>query len=714
MSSTDRTRPPRRWRIALLAALIAAAALLAVLPQLVSRSVARRILTTRARQILAPGSLEATAVRVSWFGPTEIDGAVLRDERGAHLVAADRAVFEWNLWQILFHRPDTATLKLPGAAVEIERFADGRIDLYETVKPIIREHPDHRLVIVIEGGRLQFRDAALAEPIAADRADIRLDIPRDPDPVEWNVVLGRDAASGKDPAGATFKGSVHRPGDGGATISLEASRWPWALDLAGTVARGELDGRISAERRDARWSISGGATATSLVGANAAAKTGADPTRFGPVQVGLDVEGEHGSWTASRLELGIPYARVLGAGTLETANGIAKVDLKGSLSPDWETIQADLRRDIEPRARIAGRPREWRLTGSLGEPGAKDRLAGLIGELGIQLDALDIYGLRLSGTTVVLRTEGSQLRVDPIDARLNDGVLHLEPEVVRPDDGPARIKLGAASTLRDAVVNDEVSHRILSYVAPVLDGATRVRGRVSVRELDAEFPIGEAPAASARVEGNVFFDDVRFMPGPLADSIIELLPNARDAGADTKPMLVLRDPLSFRIADRKVYQRGLMVPIGRVGSVALEGSVDFEKHLDLVARFRVNPPRADRPVLAALLNNARFELPIRGTLDKPRIDEEALKDRLKSMGSDMLGNSITAGADGLLRLLDGLPKRREARKPPADGPGAPPPPEPQPPGPRSAEERKQVRKQRRLERLEKKAQRRMRRDGTPE
>src|SRR5262249_36244895 len=100
MSSTDRTRPRRRWRIALLAALIAAAALLAALPQLVSRSVARRILTTRARQILAPGSLEATAVRVSWFGPTEIDGAVLRDERGAHLVAANRAVFEWNLWQI--------------------------------------------------------------------------------------------------------------------------------------------------------------------------------------------------------------------------------------------------------------------------------------------------------------------------------------------------------------------------------------------------------------------------------------------------------------------------------------------------------------------------------------------------------------------------------------------------------------------------------------
>ena len=45
-----------------------------------------------------------------------------------------------------------------------------------------------------------------------------------------------------------------------------------------------------------------------------------------------------------------------------------------------------------------------------------------------------------------------------------------------------------------------------------------------------------------------------------------------------------------------------------------------------------------------------------------------MKERLKSMGSDMLGNSIGAGADGLMRLLEGLPRRREARKPPADAP----------------------------------------------
>ncbi len=167
----------------------------------------------------------------------------------------------------------------------------------------------------------------------------------------------------------------------------------------------------------------------------------------------------------------------------------------------------------------------------------------------------------------------------------------------------------------------------------------------------------------------MLFDDVRFLPGPLAEAIIDLLPNA-EGGTEAagRAMLVLRDPISFRIAERKVYTRGLLVPLGQIGTVAMEGSVDFEKRLDLVARFRVNPPRADRPVLAALLSNARFELPIKGTLDDPRIDEEALKEQFKSMGSDMLGNSIGAGADVLMRVLEGLPRRREARSRPRTRP----------------------------------------------
>ncbi len=738
MTPTPNTRR-RRWIASgLLIVLAAVAGLIVALPGLASRGLARRILTTRAGRLLAPGSLEADAVHVSWTGPTSIDGVVLRDERGARLIAASRAVVDWNLWQILFAARDSVALEMPGAEVEIERLPDGRIDLYETLQPVIREEPTMRLVVTIAGGRLRFKDAALAEPFAADRADIRLDVPPNPKPVEWDLRLDSPTVDGTDgPGRIGFKGIVHRPGHGGATISLAVTGWPLALAAAGSVTRGRVDAALSANRQEDRWALSASATGAERRPAapGEQAVAGRRPTAPGEQAVAgrtvtaqLEAEGQGGSWSFRRLGLSIPYARLDGSGTIRSAEGTSglRLDLRGSLAPDWKAIQADLRRDVEPGARVAGSAREWRVSGMLGGPDAGDRLAGLAAEAGIQLETVDIYGMRLGPTGVVLRTEGGRLRVDPIDTSLNDGGLHLERERVRTEDGPWRLKLGHASTLRDAVINDEVSHRVLSYAAPVLDGATRVQGRVSVRGLDAEIPLaaGErGPAARARVEGDVLFDDVRFLPGPLAGSILELLPNrAGESRGGPMPMLVLRDPISFRIAEGRVNTKGLLLPVAQVGTVGLEGSVDFEKRLDLVARFRVNPPRQDRPVLAALLNNARFELPIKGTLDDPRIDQDALKERMKSIGSDMIDGSIEAGAIGLFRLLEGLPRRREARKPPLEDGGFPslspapkakanPPPRTDRP---TAEERRQKREERRQERLEKKAQRRMRRGEPPE
>ncbi len=200
----------------------------------------------------------------------------------------------------------------------------------------------------------------------------------------------------------------------------------------------------------------------------------------------------------------------------------------------------------------------------------------------MQLDALDIFGMRLGQTAVVLRTDGGRLRIDPIDARLNEGTLHLEPELVRAEVGPVRLKLGAASTLKDAVVNDEVSHRVLSYAAPVLDGATRVQGPRLGRGLDAESPAGRRrprPAAAARSRAtscSTTSGSCRVRSPRRSSTCCPIRGRQADAGG---PMLVLRDPISFRIADRKVYRRGLLVPLGRIGTVGAGG----------LGRFRETP-----------------------------------------------------------------------------------------------------------------------------
>ena len=166
------------------------------------------------------------------------------------------------------------------------------------------------------------------------------------------------------------------------------------------------------------------------------------------------------------------------------------------LGVDWPAVEQRLAPEIEP-GRITGQPRAWRLSGKVPAEPALDRLGSLEGEIGVQVDSLDLFGMRLGETPIVLRSAGGRLTVDPIDARLNGGLLHADPELAHMKDGSTWLQFGSETRLEGAVINDEVSHRVLSFVAPVLDGATRVQGRVSFELAEAAFPLSRAPGKDA-------------------------------------------------------------------------------------------------------------------------------------------------------------------------------------------------------------------------
>ncbi len=407
-----------------------------------------------------------------------------------------------------------------------------------------------------------------------------------------------------------------------------------------------------------------------------------------------------------------PYLLVEGAGEVRDLTSRPDLDLQGSLSPDWKEIGALLAQKIEPRARIAGRPRGWQLAGTISGIPAVDQLGELRGEFGVQIDELDVFGMRLSKVPVVVRAAHGRLQIDPIAARLNGGELHIEPEILRDKNGSTWLRMGPSTRLDHAVINDEVSHRVLSYAAPVLDGATRVEGQVSFALAEAFLPVVATKDAQASLKGDVLFDEVRFMPGPLAEQLLGVFQKER------KPLLVLRDSVSVRIAGRKVIQEGLIIPVGDVASIGVDGTVDFDRNIDLVAHFAFNPPRANVPILSPILETARFEVPITGTLKNPRIDGEALKDRWQGIGAGLLQGSMQAGMNGLQRLFQGIPGQPfPGLIPPGARMATPPPPRavsPDRPRPLTDDERAQLRDDRRKERLEKKAERRRNRGLPPE
>ncbi len=390
---------------------------------------------------------------------------------------------------------------------------------------------------------------------------------------------------------------------------------------------------------------------------------------------------------ADRLELAelilaSRYATLEASGHLSELGGRRLADLKGTLTPDWKTINDLLAERVEPRARIAGKPRPVRLEGALIAGSIDEVLKSLEGEFGFDLVEADLYGMHVGPAPIVLRPRRGRLALDPIDTTINNGRLHLEPELTLDSNRGAALRLGTDSAIQDAEINDEVSHRVLSFVAPVLDRATRAHGRVSV-DLDAAvIPLGRDPGRSTTVNGDVVFQDVEFIPGPLADQLFALI------GREDRPALKLNEPVSLTIADRRVYQQGLALPLGHVTQIELEGWVDFDRNLFMTANLPVTAAMVgNRPLLSGIVEGTRISVPIRGTLTNPEIDKDALNLALQDLGKTLLERGVTRGAT---ELLNRMMRPRD--------PNAPPPP---------------TREERRARRRERQAQRRFNRGIDP-
>ncbi len=765
-------RSRRRLRLGLwLAVLTLPVVAILALPWALSTEPARVWLLSRANQVMAPGSVEIAALKFSWFGSTHFKGVVFRDAEGHRVVEAPGAIWDRNLFQILFDRPRLGTIRIDQAAIDAEHKSDDTINLFETLRPLFEGDPKTSLRIDVRDGRLHAHGKGLPRPIEAEHTSVSLNIHGEPGPITWTVGL---ANGNLDAPRQSLKveGTLDRGGGasrGDLTLLVSGRAWPWAFaDDRGTIS-GQLGGKLSATKTGARWSLAGDTALASLnvkgpdpdgrsfgidqarvvwnLGQTAAGWTIQDVElttsqalfkgrgTIAPDQVKLEGEAawngdQHTRWSVlgsfatregvtsaearldlvqvladaregERLALQIKgsaprdhrridlaslaldnsFLQVSASGRIDDPMGKRLADFSGTIAPNWDRLNEWLSQNVEPGARVKGREHPFRLRAALGET-VRDTLDG---ELGVALDGADIYGMKFGPTDLVVRARGGKLSVDPIETTVNDGRLHLEPLIRNNDSEPLAILLDPGSTLTGAKVNDEVSRRVLSFAVPVLDNATSVRGQVSATIDKAVFPIGdlgETANPGPTIEGAIVFQDVEFLPGPLLDGLFAL------TGKPDRPALKLNQPVALKIADRRVYQRGLAIPIGNLTRFELEGSVGFDRSLDLIAGMPILPTMlADRPLLGAIAADARIRVPIRGTLQKPEIDREAFKIGMNDLGRSLLERG---GLQGAVGLFERLIRPRD--------PDAPPPPTP--------EERRERRQERRDER-------KMRRQGMP-
>src|SRR3954470_18314979 len=125
MAPTD---PPRqRWKKVkrlFLAGFLMVTATVCFLGWLASTAPGRIWLLATANRAIAPSRLQASSIRLSWFGKQEAANLVLRDKGGQAIVSVPRAVVNRGLVGLALERPLRADVLLDRGIVDIERRAD--------------------------------------------------------------------------------------------------------------------------------------------------------------------------------------------------------------------------------------------------------------------------------------------------------------------------------------------------------------------------------------------------------------------------------------------------------------------------------------------------------------------------------------------------------------------------------------------------------------
>ena len=208
--------------------------------------------------------------------------------------------------------------------------------------------------------------------------------------------------------------------------------------------------------------------------------------------------------------------------------------------------------------------------------------------------------------------------------------------------------MAAGSAIEKAEINDEVSTRVLSYIAPVLHKATQVRGFVSVHLDRAEIPLWGGGERQPNVDGTITFHDVVYGPGTLAKQLLTLTGKGENLG------LRLDQAVKIQVADGRVTQSGLAIDMGNDVKVDLAGSVGFDQSLKMKAAVPVTGAMlGNQAALQEIVGGTRVGIPIGGTMTHPAIDRQALRVGLKDQSREIIKRSASRGVGQVLDRVTG-------------------------------------------------------------
>ena len=367
----------------------------------------------------------------------------------------------------------------------------------------------------------------------------------------------------------------------------------------------------------------------------------------------LDLDGQF-AWDAASEQWKIERAKIAGKDLSADAKGFIalgdrerSLDLSGSVHYDLAKLSILLKSYLGEGFEMQGRDAlTFAVRGKLpaaDAPSARYLWTDLVGEAKFAWDEAKYQGFHAGPGQVHAKLANGVIDLGRVETTVNEGRVAIRSLVHLLSSGPV-LTVTKGQVVDHVKITPEMCRSGIKYVLPLLADVTQAEGALSI-ELDrCIVPLTEPQ--KAEVSGRLIAHQAVVSPNQLIGtlSILQSVP--------TIVRIEPEDVITFYVTNGRVDHKDLNMIFGRDIQISSAGSVGFDNRLDILVQAPI--PRGllgGRP-LSESLAKQKIDIRIAGTLDKPRVDEKAVRQTLARLASgtveDLLNKEIGNALDRLI------------------------------------------------------------------
>ena len=241
--------------------------------------------------------------------------------------------------------------------------------------------------------------------------------------------------------------------------------------------------------------------------------------------------------------------------------------------------------------------------------------------------------------------------------------ISLQGTLVRGDDD-TQVKISPIDAVSEKEVSAELCASALKYVAPILAETTWAEGSISVSLDEWQLTLGDPYQIRGTGKLTIHSLDAG-LKSPLAIEISQLISKLIKKPLPTKVKLAEESTVYFAMENGVISHEGLAFGLPEISDelqIRTSGSVGLDESLDLLLEIPLPLHLLGDGPFANALGSQTLYLPVKGTIDEPKIEFEGDG----QLVSELLSNLAEKATDGdldLQQLIEQIRKRREERDP---------------------------------------------------